>query len=78
MVDGREVRTIMVDPERAPLVRKAFSLYASGEFALSELASILEAEGLRSRATRKGTGTAALPLGGEAGKKKLQVIQARL
>ena len=53
MVDGREIRTISIDPDRAPLVREAFTLYASGDYALSELASILEAHGLRSRPSRK-------------------------
>ncbi|MGB7588304.1 MAG: recombinase family protein [Solirubrobacterales bacterium] len=53
MVDGREVRTITLDPERAPLIREAFVLYASGEYSLSELAAILEERGLRSRPTKK-------------------------
>ena len=52
-VDGREIRTIAIDPERAPLVREAFELYASGDYALSELAVLLEERGLRSRATAR-------------------------
>ncbi len=52
MVDGREVRTVVLDPERAPLVREAFTLYASGDYALSELAALMEERGLRSRPTR--------------------------
>jgi site-specific DNA recombinase len=52
-VDGREVRIVVLDPERAPLVRATFTLYASGDFALSELAAIMEERGLRSRPTRK-------------------------
>ncbi len=51
MVDGREIRTIAVDPERAPLVREAFELYATGDYALSELAALMEHRGLRSRPT---------------------------
>ncbi len=51
MVEGREIRTVTTDPERAPLIRLAFELYATGEYALSELAPILAARGLRSRAT---------------------------
>jgi site-specific DNA recombinase len=61
MVDGREVRVVTLDPERAPLVREAFLLYASGEYSLSELAAILEDRGLRSQPTRK---TAAQAVGG--------------
>jgi site-specific DNA recombinase len=53
MVDGREVRTVILDPQRAPLVREAFLLYASGDYSLSELAAILEDRGLRSRPSRK-------------------------
>lgn len=52
-IDGREIRTVIVDPDRGPLITRAFTLYASGEFALSDLAAILEAEGLRTNATRK-------------------------
>ena len=59
-VEGREIRTITVDPERAPLVKLAFELYATGDYSLLELAAILEARGLRSRPTR---GQAAKALG---------------
>jgi site-specific DNA recombinase len=52
-VDGREVRTVVLDPERAPLTREAFTLYASGDYSLAELAAIMEERGLRSRPTRK-------------------------
>lgn len=51
-IDGREIRTVEIDPERAPLVKLAFTLYATGQYALSDLAAILEARGLRSRPTR--------------------------
>lgn len=51
LVDGREVRTIDLDPERAPLIHDAFQLYATGDYAQSELAAILEARGLRTPAT---------------------------
>src|SRR5205814_1142995 len=30
-IDGREVRTVVVDPERAPLVQWAFEAYSTGE-----------------------------------------------
>ena len=52
IVDGREIRTITIDPERAPLVKLGFDLYATGNYALSDLATILEARGLRSRPSR--------------------------
>ena len=47
--DGRRVAIITIDPERAPFVTLAFQLYASGEYALSELAAELNRLGLRSR-----------------------------
>lgn len=53
MIDGREVRTISVDPERAPLIRDAFALYATGDYSLPELAAIFEERGLRRRPTRR-------------------------
>jgi site-specific DNA recombinase len=61
IVDGREVRVVTLDPERAPLVREAFVLYASGDYSLSELAAILEERGLRSRPTRSYPSRALLP-----------------
>ncbi|HXZ71574.1 MAG TPA: recombinase family protein, partial [Streptosporangiaceae bacterium] len=53
MIDGREVRTITLDPERAPLVKLAFELYATGGYSLAELAQILDERGLKSRGTRR-------------------------
>lgn len=50
---GREIRDIALDPDRAPLVREAFTLYGTGEYSLDSLAAILEVRGLRSRATRR-------------------------
>ena len=37
---GREVRTVTLDPERAPLVQAAFKLYATDDYPLSELSAI--------------------------------------
>ena len=54
-IDGREIRTIEIDPERAPLVKLAFDLYATGDYALNDLCTILEARGLRSRPSRSNT-----------------------
>jgi site-specific DNA recombinase len=53
MVDGREIRIVTPDPDRAPLVREAFTLYGTGAYSLAELAALLEERGLRSRPTRK-------------------------
>ena len=52
--DGHEVRTVEVDPERAPLVRLAFELYATGEYTIDALAEELEHRGLRTRPGRYG------------------------
>ena len=52
-VEGYRVNTVDVDPERAPLIRRAFELYASGHYTVSEIAEDLEAHGLRSRRTPK-------------------------
>lgn len=60
IVDGREIRTIAVDPERGPLVTCAFRLYATGDYSLSELSGILESRGLRNRPRR---GQPLTPLG---------------
>ena len=42
-------KQIDIDPERAPLIRKAFELYATGEYTLQSLTWWLEEQGLRSR-----------------------------
>src|SRR5581483_8698536 len=52
-IDGREIRTITIDPERAPLVKLAFDLYVTGNYSLLDLAAILEARGLRSRPSHR-------------------------
>ena len=51
IIDGREIRTIATDPERAPMVQEAFRLYATGDYALSDLAAVMEARGLRTPPT---------------------------
>jgi site-specific DNA recombinase len=53
MVMGREVRTVEIDPEQAPLVRQAFELYATGDYSLRVLHKRLTAEGLATRPTSK-------------------------
>ena len=49
MVDGREVRTIAIDPERAPYVKLAFELYSTGEYTIDHLQALLEERGLVGR-----------------------------
>jgi site-specific DNA recombinase len=50
-VNGRETRTVVLDEERAPLVRWAFEAYASGDYTLNQLADELEDRGLTQRPT---------------------------
>jgi site-specific DNA recombinase len=52
-IEGREVRVVAIDPDRAPLVQMAFEAYATGDFSLSDIREILEEAGLRSRRTAK-------------------------
>ena len=51
--DGAPIRTIGVDPERAPLIRWAFETYADGEHTVAQLTEALEAQGLTTRPTLK-------------------------
>jgi site-specific DNA recombinase len=43
-----KLRTIVVDPAKAPLVKMAFELYATGHYTLDRLRDTLTAKGLRS------------------------------
>lgn len=52
-LDGRQIRDVELDAERAPLIRDVFQLYATGDYSLAELATILEVQGLRTRATKR-------------------------
>ena len=45
--EGRPIRTVLVDAERAPLVRWAFEAYATGEWTLTGLTDALQSKGLR-------------------------------
>ena len=49
LVNGREVRAVEIDPERAPLIKWAFEAYATGEWTLHRLCDELAERGLRSR-----------------------------
>lgn len=51
---GRETARIIIDPQRAFLVKEAFRLYATGDYSLSELHSTMEAKGLTSIASKSG------------------------
>jgi DNA invertase Pin-like site-specific DNA recombinase len=53
LIGAQDLRSVIVDEERAPLVKMAFSLYATGEWPLRRLAAHLEHEGLRSRGTHR-------------------------
>ena len=45
---GREVRTVQIDPQRAPLIQWAFNEYARGQTAVIDLQKALTARGLTS------------------------------
>lgn len=48
-VEGRMVNTVSLDPERAPLVRKAWELYATGDYSIERLTATMADLGLTSR-----------------------------
>lgn len=48
---GQDIRTVEVDPERAPLIQWAFEAYATGEWTTRGLLAELTERGLRSRET---------------------------
>jgi len=50
-IEDRQIASIAVDPERAPLIRMAFDLAATGQHTLRTITEILDEAGLRSRAT---------------------------
>ncbi len=45
--EGREIRVVVIDPERAPLIVWAFEAYATGDWAIRALTEALAAKGLR-------------------------------
>ncbi|MGL5862522.1 MAG: recombinase family protein, partial [Phycicoccus sp.] len=51
--EGREIRTVAVDPERAPFVTMAFELYATGSYSFIELRDALTDAGLRTKGNRR-------------------------
>ena len=52
-IDGREIRTIALDDKRAPLVLKAFELYATGDYTGEQVHQVVTAAGLTTRATKR-------------------------
>ncbi len=51
--EGGEIRTIAVDPERAPLITQAFELFATGQYNGKQVLSRITAAGLTTRGTRR-------------------------
>jgi len=51
-----QIRGIVPDPRRAPLVRRAFELYASGGYTLARLRAAINALGFTNRPHRDGSG----------------------
>lgn len=52
-VDNVRNSYVIIDPERAPLIRWAFEQYALGDMAIRQIVDALNAQGLRSRTSRK-------------------------
>jgi site-specific DNA recombinase len=48
-LNDRTARTVVIDPVRAPLVRKAFELYATGDYTLDHITESVNNLGLTSR-----------------------------
>jgi len=51
LIEGREVRTVVIDQDRAPHIQWAFAAYASGAYTLDTLKAALDKRGLRTRPT---------------------------
>ena len=52
-IEGRDVRVVRIDPERAPLVKLAFDAFATGNYSLTALRDLLDEAGLRTPQTLK-------------------------
>ncbi|WP_425343365.1 recombinase family protein [Pseudofrankia saprophytica] len=46
-IEGREVAIVIIDPERAPLIRWAFEAYATGEWTIRTITEALAEKGLK-------------------------------
>ncbi len=51
--EGRQVNSIELDPERAPLIRKAFELFATGDYTVDRVLATVTDMGLTTRPTRR-------------------------
>lgn len=51
LIEGHQVNTIKIDEERAPLVVRAWELYATGDYSIEELEAAMADLGLRCRPT---------------------------
>ena len=54
--EGRNIGIVTLDPDRAPLVKTAFELYATGDYSFESLAAELTRRGLRTRPGRHAGG----------------------
>jgi site-specific DNA recombinase len=52
-IEGREIRIVSTDADRAPLVRWAFTAYATGNYTMQEITDELDERGLRYEPSRK-------------------------
>jgi site-specific DNA recombinase len=52
-VEGRQINTVNLDPKRAPLVLKAWELYATGEYSIDRLTATIADLGLTSKPTTR-------------------------
>ena len=50
---GGEVRTVVVDEERAAMIRWGYETYDTGLYSIADITTLLSARGLRSRATAR-------------------------
>jgi site-specific DNA recombinase len=50
---GGEVRTVVIDPDRVPIIRWGFETYATGLYSLTDMVALLAARGLRTRGNRR-------------------------
>lgn len=51
--EGRQVSAVAFDEQRAPLIREAFELYATGDYSVKKLEQAMADRGLKARANRR-------------------------
>jgi len=62
-IEDRQIRTVIIDPKRGPLVRLAFELYATGNYTLRTLREKLVEAGLTTKPHgKRGTGPVSIHL----------------